>query len=284
MTLRDTTEQAWPPKHNHHFCHHHFNFSINLNLILNFYILSSTPTKMVQTRNQLENLSKEELIEELITVEDITSKLSDLSTWFDDFLRRLEVVSSDFAITRNCNRLLTERDAQLERNAVTNAQYHQWESVEENSVPPSINDEELELNICKGFSLTHNEVKPDTLQACHLLKKKESVIMKFKCTKLKQRVLVNRENLWNKSEDLCQLKFSGKLFISESMCHENHQLAYKCCQLKSAGKIHSTWFWNNAVNAKLSERNNPVKIFHIIDIEKLFGIDNLNKFISNTSF
>ena len=107
--------------------------------------------------------------------------------------------------------------------------------------------------------------------------------MKFKCRKLKKRVSANWKNLQNKSEDLRQLKFSGKLFISESMYHENHQLAYKCCQLKDAGKIHSTWFWNNAVNVKLSERSNPVKIFHIIDIEKLFGIDNLDDFI-NTSF
>ena len=98
------------------------------------------------------------------------------------------------------------------------------------------------------------------------------------------RVLVNRKNLWNKSEDLNQLKFSGKLFISESIYHENHQLAYKCHQLKIAGKIHSTWFSNNAVNAKLSERSNPVKIFHIIDIENLLGFGNLDNFISNNSF
>ena len=156
--------------------------------------------------------------------------------------------------------------------------------MEVNPVPPSISDEELELNIFKALSLTEHEVKPDDLQACHRLKKKESIIVKFKCRKLKRRVLVNSKNLRNKSEDLRQLKFSGKLFISESMCHENHQLAYKCRQLKNAGKIHSTWFWNNAVNVKLSERSNPVKIFHIIDIEKLFGIDNLDDFISNTSF
>ena len=239
---------------------------------------------MVRTRSQLENLSKEELIEELITVDDITSKISDLTNRFDDFLRRFEVVSSDLAITRNCNRLLTERVFQLERNAVTNDQYHRRELVEGNPIPPSVSDEELELNICEALSLTGHEVKPNELQACHRLKKKESVIVKFKCRKLKQKVLVNRKNLRNKSEDLRQLKFSGKLFISESMCHENHQLAYKCRQLKNAGKIHSTWFWNNAVNIKLSERSNPVKIFHIIDIEKLLGIDNLDDFISNTSF
>ena len=170
----------------------------------------------------------------------------------------------------------------MERIAVTNAQYHRRESVEVNPVPPSISDEELELNICKALSLTGHEVKPDDLQACHRLKKKESVIVKFKCKKLKRRVLVNRKNLRNKSEDLHQLKFSGKLFISESMCHENRQLAYKCRQLKNAGKIHSTKFWNNVVNVKLSERSKPVKIFHIIDIEKLFGINNFDDFISKT--
>ena len=195
---------------------------------------------MVRTRSQLENLSKKELIEELITVDNITSKISDLTNRFDDFLRRFEVVSSDLAITKNCNRLLTERVVQLERNAVTNAQYHRRELVEVNPVPPSISDEELELNIFKALSLTGHEVKPDDLQACHRLKKKESVIVKLKCRKLKRRVLVNRKNLRNKSEDLRYLKFSGKLFISESMCHENHQLAYKCRQLKNAGKIHST--------------------------------------------
>ena len=40
---------------------------------------------MVQTRSQLENFSKEELIVELITDDDIPSKLSDLSNRFDDF-------------------------------------------------------------------------------------------------------------------------------------------------------------------------------------------------------
>ena len=90
---------------------------------------------MVQTRSQLENLSKEKLIEELMTVDDIASKIYDLTNQFNDFLRRLEVVSSDLAITRNCNRLLTKRVVQLERNAVTNAQYHRQELVEVNPVP-----------------------------------------------------------------------------------------------------------------------------------------------------
>ena len=82
---------------------------------------------MVRTRSQLENLSKGELIEELIIVDDITSKISYLTNRFDDFLRTFEVISSSYFITRNCNRLLTERFVQLERNAVTNVQYHRRE-------------------------------------------------------------------------------------------------------------------------------------------------------------
>ena len=96
--------------------------------------------------------------------------------------------------------------------------------------------------------------------------------------------MLAEKNLRNISEDLPELTFSGKLFISESMCHENHQLAHKCLQLKNAGKIHSTWFWNNAVNVKLSERSKTVKIVYISDIEKFLSIDNLDDFISNTSF
>ena len=58
---------------------------------------------MVRTRSQLEKLSKEELIKE---------------------------------IRRNCNKLLPEKDVQLERNAVNNAQYHRQELMEVNHVPP----------------------------------------------------------------------------------------------------------------------------------------------------
>ena len=88
-------------------------------------------------------------------------------------------------IIRNYNRLLTARIVQLERNALTNAQYHWRESVEVNPILPSISNEELELNICKALSITGNEVKLNDLEACHRLMKKYSVVVKLKCRKLK---------------------------------------------------------------------------------------------------
>ena len=197
---------------------------------------------MVRTRSQLENLSKEELIDELISVEDIFSKLYDLTSRFDDFLRRYEVLSSELTISKNCNRLLGERIVQLERNTVSNAQYHRRESLERNPVPASIGDDVLESSVCRALSLTGHEVKHDDLQACDRLEKKDTVVVKIKCRKQRRSILTNRKNLCNKSDGLTRLNFSGRPFVSESMCHENHQVSYKCRQLKNTGKIHSTWF------------------------------------------
>ena len=116
---------------------------------------------MVRTRSQLEHLSKDELVDKLMSIEDISSKLVNLSTRSDDFIRRFEILSSELAVPQNCNRLLSERIIQLERNAVNNAQYHRRESIEINSVPASISNEELEDNVCKTLSLTGHEVIPD---------------------------------------------------------------------------------------------------------------------------
>ena len=127
---------------------------------------------MVQTRSQLENLSKEELIDKLIIAEDISSKLSDLTSHFNDFLRWYEILNSELTVSKNCNRLLTERIVQLERNAVSNAQYHRCESLEINHVPVSIGDDILENSICRVLPITGHEVKPNNLQACHRLQKK----------------------------------------------------------------------------------------------------------------
>ena len=65
------------------------------------------------------------------------------------------------------------------------------------------------------------------------------------------------------------------------MSQENH-LAYRCRLLKTAGK--TTWLFNNAMNFKLID-NDPVhKIFHIVDIKNMLGIDNLEEYVNNFSF
>ena len=75
---------------------------------------------MVGTRSQLENLSKDELIDEVLSLEnfknDINVKFSELNDRFNDFEAKYEMFNSNLSITRRCNDLLIERLSQLERN------------------------------------------------------------------------------------------------------------------------------------------------------------------------
>ena len=106
---------------------------------------------MVQTKRQLKNISKNELVEKLISVEDISSKLSDLTSRFDDFSRRYEVFSSELSVSKNCKCLSSEKIVQVKRNAVNNAQHNCPQSTDISPVPASISNEVLESNMCKHF-------------------------------------------------------------------------------------------------------------------------------------
>ena len=148
---------------------------------------------MVLTRSQLENLSKDELIDEVLSLENfkngINAKFSELNDRFNDFQAKYEMVNSNLSISRRCNELLLERITQLERNNLNNAQYNRKETLEINPVPSDIADDVLEQSVCQALSLTGISVEPDDLQACHRMRKKDQVIIKFKWRKQKHRVL-----------------------------------------------------------------------------------------------
>ena len=200
-------------------------------------------------------------------------------------MSKYDNVNSELQQSKKFNsHLLIRIIIQLERNAVTNSQYSRRETIELNPVPADITEDVLEENICKALSLTGVNVVPNDLHACHRMKRTDRVIVKFKCRKQKNSVMYKRKNLGNKSQELNNLKFSGRLFVSESMSHENQQLPCKCRQLKSAQKIHSTWFFNNVVNLKLTEHGRIYKIFHVTDIENLLETHNLEEYINNVSF
>ena len=191
---------------------------------------------MVLTRSQYENMSKEEeLIQELTDinssfVNDVNTKLSNLEENFNDFLSKYDNVNSELQQCEKFNSHLLTKIIQLERNAVTNSQYSRRETIELNPMPADITEDVLEENICKALSLTGVNVVPNDLHACHRMKRTDRVIVKFKCRKQKNSVMYKRKNLGNKSQELSNLKFSGRLFVSESMSHENQQLTYNSNQ------------------------------------------------------
>ena len=66
------------------------------------------------------------------------------------------------------------------------------------------------------------------LDACHRMKKKDKVIIKFKNRKQRNDVIFKRKELKSKGDDLLALQFGRSLFINDSMFSENQVLFYKC--------------------------------------------------------
>ena len=79
---------------------------------------------MVRTRSQLENLSKDELIDEVLSRENfknhINANFSELNDRFNDFQSKYEMANSNLSISRRGNELLLELINQLERNNLNN--------------------------------------------------------------------------------------------------------------------------------------------------------------------
>ena len=88
-------------------------------------------------------------------------------------------------------------------------------------MPRNIGGNVLEKTVCRAISLTCHEITPDELHVCHRLKNKDRAIINFKDRKFQRAIQINRKVIQQKSLELSQLKFSGKLFISESMCYES---------------------------------------------------------------
>ena len=174
---------------------------------------------MVLTRSQYENMSKEELIQELTNinssfVNDINAKLTDLSDRFNEFTSNYDRVYSELQQCKSYNSHLLTRIIQLERNAVTNSQYIRRETIELNPVPAETHQDVLEDNICKAMSLTGVNVVPEDLQSCHRMKRSDRVIAKFKCRKQKQSLIYKRKNLGTKSQELFRKTFCKREYVT----------------------------------------------------------------------
>ena len=156
------------------------------------------------------------------------------------------------------------------------------EIIEFSPVPGSISDQNLEEQVCKALSLTGIKVKDKDLHACHRMKRRGRVILKFKDQKLRYQVMANRKKLMEKKNELKELHFEESLYLSDSMCTENHNLFEKCRQLKNAKRIHACWFFNNVINVRLMDKGPIFKIFHESELGELLRA-NVDDLSSNSS-
>ena len=153
---------------------------------------------MVFTRVQLDTLSWEELVGELIKCSNIADQIKTLTDRFDEFVGKGEKLQSDLVISKNCNFLIVNSIINLERNALSNGQYIRGEMLGIYLVSHSINTVDLEEKVCEALPVTDTEVKPDDLDACHRTKK-------FKNRKQRNDVILEGKELKSKGDGIVGL-------------------------------------------------------------------------------
>ena len=113
---------------------------------------------MILTSGQVDNLSREELIEAYTitdnTIEYITDQLNGLNSWFKDFIKKCYKLNSELLISKNCNSLLLKCVTNLGQNAPNYVQYVGRETIEIISIPHSVLSADLENKVCLVFYLT----------------------------------------------------------------------------------------------------------------------------------
>ena len=122
---------------------------------------------MVVTRSQLENLSKDELIDRLLQVQNIEDELELFNKRFDDFLGKYNEFHSELQVSTNCSNLLRNRVIVLGKNALSTAQYVRGEITEISPVPGLISNQNFEEQVCKALPLTGIKVEDKDLHVLH---------------------------------------------------------------------------------------------------------------------
>ena len=113
-----------------------------------------------------------------------------------------------------------------------------------------------------------DQVNLFTTTVCYRMKWLDRVIVKIKCRKQKNLIMHKCKYLVTKILKFTNIKFSGRLFLSDSMSHEKQlqQFTYQCQQLESYRKIHATcFFFNNILNVKLREHGKIYNSPHVTD-------------------
>ena len=101
--------------------------------------------------------------------------LEELKLQIDKF----DKLEADVVIARNANSLLSSRLVDTERQCWANAQYSRRETLEIVGLPKSLTNDKAETEVCQIFQSLDCDVSKEDLDACHWLKNKERVIVKF---------------------------------------------------------------------------------------------------------
>ena len=111
---------------------------------------------MVFTRIKLNELPKDELLEELLRFDNLSEKINDLTKKMDGFATKFDCAFLELQISKTCNSLLRKQIIDLERLTLDNLQYLRGEMIEISPVPLEVSNDKLDGLVCRALSLTGN--------------------------------------------------------------------------------------------------------------------------------
>ena len=198
----------------------------------------------------LGNLSKERLIEIILSVNEKNEKLK------DDY-----------------QKIINLRLYHLERDLNMSLQYSRRDTIEITGIPPVIEDQDLEKEVIEIFRdakvvVDKQPIKASDIQACHRLNKKGKTIIK----------VVNRkfvEDALRKGKHLKGNKRFGvttQIYLNDSFCPEFGFLNYAVRRAKKKEVIFAYKVRNGITHVQKNEGGKYVQIGHVIDLENL-GIE-----------
>ena len=106
-------------------------------------------------------------------------------------------------------------------------------------------------------------VDKEDLDACHWLKDKERVIVKFYRRKDCEKVLKAKNDLQNLNSTNLDLPEGSKIFINQSLCSYYRLLWSTSKKSNGKGKIFGWYLSNESMKIKLQENSRPLYISYM---------------------
>ena len=99
----------------------------------------------------------------------------------------------------------------------------------------------------------------------------KTTIVGFINRKRCEEVVLDRKKLRIIDKESLGFPKETMIFVHPNMCPHYSHLSWKCCKLKRAGLIHSTWqLLNGTIVLKETESSRYKKIFHEDELDVLF--------------
>ena len=154
---------------------------------------------------------------------------------------------------------MSSRLVDTERQCRANAQYSRRETLEIVELPKSLTNDKAETKVCQIFRSLDCNVDKEDLDACHWLKDKERVIVKFFRRKDCEKVLKAKNDLLKLSTTMVHLP-------EESLLTKDCALTTVCFGQQAKNYVVRA----ESINIKLLENSRPLCISHMEDFKKYF--------------